>query len=88
MNNIGTESCPDVYLWLQRSLCAASAIQADALIHTVVSGKIIAHLVTVATPFILCAAVSAALRLRRLLEMRLHKSKFNFKQALPGLHCF
>lgn len=61
-------SCPDVYLWLQRSLCAARAVQADALIHTVVSGKIIAHLVTVATPLVLCAAVGAALRLRRLLR--------------------
>lgn len=52
------------YLWLQHSLCAAGAVQADALIHTVICGKIIAHLVAVATTFIFCSAVSAALRLR------------------------
>lgn len=56
------------YLWLQNSLCTASAVQADALIHTVIGGKIVAHLVTVATAFILCSTVSAALCLRRLLE--------------------
>lgn len=54
----------DDYLWLQHSLCAAGAVQADALIHTIISGKIVAHLVAVATAFILCSTVSAALRLR------------------------
>ena len=60
----------DDYLWLQHPLCAASAVQADALIHTVIGGKIVAHLVTVATAFILCSAVGAALCLRRLLQRR------------------
>lgn len=58
----------DDYLWLQHPLCAAGAVQADALIHTVISGKIIAHLVAVATAFILRSTVSAALCLRRLLQ--------------------
>lgn len=61
-------SIQDKYLWLQRPVCAASAVQADAFIHTIIGGKIIAHLVAVATAFILCSAVSAALCLRRLLK--------------------
>lgn len=76
----------DDNLWLQRPLCAAGALKADALIHAVVSGKIIAHLVTVATAFVLCSTISAALRLRGLLEGKyfgannsgLHKDKRQF----------
>lgn len=79
ISHICTEDFCDVYLWLQHSLCAASAVQADALIHTVVGGKIIAHLVTVATPFILCSTVSAALCLRRLLMRRIYKTNIYFK---------
>lgn len=65
----------DYYLWLQCPFCAAGAVQADALIHTIICGEIIAHLVAVATAFILCSAVSAALCLRRLLEKRPFKKK-------------
>lgn len=60
----------DYYLWLQRPFCAAGAVQANALVHTIICGEIIAHLVAVATAFILCSAVSAALCLRRFLERR------------------
>lgn len=60
----------DDHLWLQHPLCAACAVQADALIHTIIGGKIVAHLVAVATAFILCSAVSAALGLRGLLQSR------------------
>lgn len=67
----------DYYLWLQCPFCAAGAVQADALIHTIICGEIIAHLVAVATAFILCSAVSAALCLRRLLEKRPFKKKKN-----------
>lgn len=56
-----------MYLWLQHSVCIVGAIQTDAFIHTIVCRKIVAHLVTVATTFILCPTISAALRLRRLL---------------------
>lgn len=55
------------YLWLQDPLSTAGAVQADALINTVVRREVVAHLVAVATAFILCPAVSAALRLRRFL---------------------
>lgn len=58
----------DSYLWLQCPLCTSGAVQADALIYTIISGKIVAHLVTVATAFILCSAISAALSLRGLLK--------------------
>lgn len=64
----------DDYLWLQHPLCAAGAVQADALIHTIIGGEIVAHLVAVATAFILCSAVSAALCLRRLLEEAVSKA--------------
>lgn len=53
-----------MYLWFQHSVCIVGAIQTDAFIHTVVCRKIVAHLVTVATTFILCPTIGAALRLR------------------------
>lgn len=67
-NNIYNMVVKDHYLGLQYPLCTASAVQADALIHTIIGGEIVAHLVAVATAFILCPAVGAALCLRRLLE--------------------
>lgn len=59
-----------MYLWLQHSVCIVGAVQTDAFIHTIIRGKIVAHLVTVATAFVLGPTVSAALRLRRLLKDR------------------
>lgn len=56
------------YLWLKSPLCTAGAVQADALVHAVIGGKIVAHLVTVTTAFILRSTISATLRLRWLLE--------------------
>lgn len=58
------------YLWLQYSLCAASIVQADALVHAIVRGEVITHLVAVATALVLRPAVGAALRLGRLLQQR------------------
>ena len=52
------------HLWLQHSLSGAGAVQTDSLIHAVISGEIIAHLVTVATALVLCPTVCAALCLR------------------------
>lgn len=68
----------ETYLWLQHSLCIVSAVQTNAFIHTIVCRKIVAHLVTVATTFILCPTVSAALCLRRLLNHRNHSLFINY----------
>lgn len=59
-----------MYLWLQCSLCTAGIVQADAFVHAIVRGEVVAHLVAVATALVLGPAVGAALGLRRLLRGR------------------
>lgn len=57
-------------LWFEHPLGAAGVIQTDALVHCVIRGEIVAHLVTVAASFILRPTVSAALCLRRFLQTK------------------
>lgn len=55
-------------LWFEHSLCAAGVIQTDALVHSIICGEIITHLVTVAASLVLRPTVSTAFCLRRFLQ--------------------